>query len=148
MQTFYWQRYSESRLLKETISRLSLKIEQSALEPLIEKLYGELTSRGLAFEPPCFLADEWFCPVGVPAIGIPFYLAHTRLRRLEKKMILDVEGGSTAEFDGGEASLQKMNTAVDFAQTAFAVLVFGVFRSIAHGSCYVNRRDNFGAFIC
>jgi hypothetical protein len=98
MQTFYWQRYSESRLLKETVSRLGLQIEQSALEPLIEKLYGELTSRGLAFEPPCFLADEWFCPVGVPAIGIPFYLAHARLRKLEKKMILDVEGGSSAEF--------------------------------------------------
>lgn len=98
MQTFYWQRYSEKRLLKETVSRLGLKIEHSALEPLIERLYGELTSRGLAFEPPCFLADEWFCPVGVPAIGIPFYLAHTRLRRLEKKMILEVEGGSTTEF--------------------------------------------------
>jgi len=98
MQTFPWQRYSENRLLKEKISRLGLKIELSALEPLIEKLYGELTSRKLAFEPPCFLADEWFCPVGVPAIGIPFYLAHSRLRRLEKKMILEVEGGSTTEF--------------------------------------------------
>lgn len=84
--------------MEQKISRLGLSIEGTALEPLIERLYGELTSRGLAFEPPCFLADEWFCPVGVPAIGIPFYLAHSRLRRLEKKLILDVEGGSTSEF--------------------------------------------------
>ncbi len=84
--------------MEETISRLGLEIQGTALEPLIARLYADLASKGLAFEPPCFLADEWFCPVSVPAIGIPFYLAHSRLRRLEKKMILEVEGGSTTEF--------------------------------------------------
>ncbi len=81
-----------------TISRLGLTITGSALDPLITRLYAELEAQGLSFKPPCFLADEWFCPVGVPAIGIPFYLSHPRLRRLEKEMILEVEGGSTTEF--------------------------------------------------
>ena len=32
-----------------------------------------------------------------PGIAIPFYLAHPRLMRLERKMIIDVEGGTRAE---------------------------------------------------
>ena len=93
-----WRRMKEDKLMNETISRLGLMIEGSALEPLIARLYADLAAKNLTFNPPCFLADEWFCPVGVPAIGIPFYLASPRLRRLEKKMILEVEGGSTTEF--------------------------------------------------
>lgn len=98
MTTLNWRRMKEEKLMDETISRLNLQIEGSVLEPLIARLYSELNAKNLQFNPPCFLADEWFCPVGVPAIGIPFYLASPRLRRLEKKMILEVEGGGTAEF--------------------------------------------------
>lgn len=93
-----WRRLAEHALLEKRIQDLKLAIKGSALEPLIEKLYEELRAKGLVFNPPCFLADEWFCPVGVPAIGVPFYLAHTRLRRLEKKIILEVEGGTKKDF--------------------------------------------------
>jgi hypothetical protein len=34
-------------------------------------LYDELTQKGLGFHPPCFVGDEWFCPVGIPAILSP-----------------------------------------------------------------------------
>ena len=32
-------------------------------------------------------------PVGIPAIFVPFFLVHDRLRALEKTMMLEVEGG-------------------------------------------------------
>jgi hypothetical protein len=50
------------------------------------------------FKPPCELGDEWFVPVGLPVIFVPFYLAHDRLRHLEKKLILEVEGGAPEAF--------------------------------------------------
>jgi len=80
------------------IANLGLKIQGTAIEPLIHQLYRELSLKQLIFKPVCFLADEWFVPVGIPAIGIPFYLAHNRLRRIERKIILDVEGGTKKTF--------------------------------------------------
>jgi len=44
--------------------------------------------------PECYLGDEWFSPEGVPAIAIPFYLAHPRLKLLELHQMLEVEGGT------------------------------------------------------
>ena len=41
--------------------------------------------------------NEWFSPDDTPGIAIPFYLAHPRLMRLERKMIIDVEGGTVPE---------------------------------------------------
>lgn len=89
---------TESALMDKRIRDMPLSLEDTALERLIAQLYRELSEKNLLFHPPCFLADEWFCPVGVPAIGIPFYLAHRRLRKLEKKIMLEVEGGSRREF--------------------------------------------------
>jgi hypothetical protein len=40
------------------------------------------------------LSEEWFSPDGVPGIAVPFYLAHPRLMRLERKMTREVEGGN------------------------------------------------------
>jgi hypothetical protein len=37
-------------------------------------------------------------PVGVPAIFIPFFLAHDRLRKLERRMMLEVEGETPEWF--------------------------------------------------
>ena len=45
-------------------------------------------------KPHYYLADEWLSPTGVPAIGIPFYLAHPRLRQLELRQMMEVEGGT------------------------------------------------------
>ncbi len=72
---------------------LNLQIEGTELESRIERLYEELEARGLSFRPHFWLSEEWFCPDGVPGIAIPFYLAHPRLMRLEKKQMLEVEGG-------------------------------------------------------
>ena len=44
-----------------------------------------------------WLSSEWFSPDGIPGIAIPFYLAHPRLRKLEHRQILEVEGGTEGE---------------------------------------------------
>jgi hypothetical protein len=93
-----WVALSDEQLLERRIRSLKLKIDGSGLEPLIQQLYDELSARGLAFHPPCHLGDEWFVPEGVPIIFIPFYLVHPRLRDLEQKMILEVEGDTPEWF--------------------------------------------------
>ena len=47
--------------------------------------------------PHAWLSDEWFSPDNTPGIAIPFYLAHPRLMRLERRQILEVEGGTASE---------------------------------------------------
>lgn len=104
-----WANYEDEDLLKVRICDLGLKIEGTELETYIEEFYQELEEKNLVFKPPCYLADEWFCPDEEPIIGIPFFLAHSRLKRLEKKMVLEVEGGSKKNFmkllrhEGGHA---------------------------------------------
>ena len=98
MEAVAWVDLSDDQLLEKRISKLGLKLEDSGLRPLIQQLYDELTSKGLVFHPPCHVGDEWFVPVGIPAIFIPFYLVHERLRKLERKIILEVEGESPEWF--------------------------------------------------
>lgn len=93
-----WTNLSDAELLEKKISQLGLKLEGTELQPLIEKLYGELAQKGLLFNPPCHIGDEWFVPVGIPAIFIPFFLTHERLRRLERTMMLEVEGETPEWF--------------------------------------------------
>ncbi len=47
--------------------------------------------------PHAWISSEWFSSDDTPGIAIPFYLAHPRLMRLERKMIIDVEGGTVPE---------------------------------------------------
>ena len=94
--TANWQELPDEQLLQMRIRDLGLRIEGSPLEGPIARLYAELAGRGIGFHPPCYLADEWFCPDKVPIIGVGFFLAHPRLRKLEKKMMLEVEGGTEA----------------------------------------------------
>jgi len=91
-----WERLSDEALLQMRIRDLGLSIHGSSLESLIEKLYEELDAKGIKFHPLCYLADEWLCPDGEPIIGIPFFLAHPRLKHIEQKMMFEVEGGSEA----------------------------------------------------
>ncbi|MDQ2867460.1 MAG: hypothetical protein M3R59_03465 [Verrucomicrobiota bacterium] len=93
-----WAALSDEQLLELRIARLGLRLEGSAVEPLIALLNNELSAKGLAFQPPCHIGDEWFVPVGVPAIFIPFFLVHDRLRALERSMMLEVEGGTVEWF--------------------------------------------------
>src|SRR6201981_279802 len=89
---------SEADLLERRISTLGLRLEGTALEPLIRQLYDELSAKGLVFHPPCHIGDEWFVPIGIPAIFVPFFLVHDRLRALERAMMLEVEGETPEWF--------------------------------------------------
>lgn len=86
----------DEQLLKLRLCDLPIKIENTWLEECINKLYCELHAKNISFKPQCYLADEWLTPDREPVIGIPFYLAHPALMRLEKKMMLEVEGGTKA----------------------------------------------------
>lgn len=89
-----WQSLKDEDLLKLRICDLGVKIEGSELEPRIEQLQNELTTRGVSLRPDCYLGDEWFSPEGVPSIAIPFYLAHPRLKQLEVHQMMEAEGGT------------------------------------------------------
>lgn len=93
-----WMQMNDEELLEQNIARLGLTLEGTGLEAFVQQLYGELDAKGLAFHPPCHVGDEWFCPVGIPAIFIPFFLVHPRLRELERKQILEVEGERADAF--------------------------------------------------
>jgi hypothetical protein len=89
-----WADLPDEELLQWRICDLGLHIEGTVLEERIERLYEELELRGIRFRPHCWLSDEWFSPDGNPGIAIPFYLAHPRLARLERRQMLEVEGGT------------------------------------------------------
>lgn len=89
-----WESLNDEALLSRRICDLRLRLAGSAVEPFVQELYRELDTRGVALHPTCYLTTEWLCPDGVPFIGIPFCLAHPRLNRLEKTMMLEVEGGT------------------------------------------------------
>jgi len=78
-------------LLAQRISDIGLEIRGTLLEKLIDQLYVELAAKGLAFRPPVYLSDQWGCPEGTPLIGVPFYLADTRLSRIEEDYSSAVE---------------------------------------------------------
>jgi len=89
-----WAAWDDEALLDLRLCDLDLRIEGSGIDERIAELGAELEARGIRFRPHFWLADEWFCPDGVPGIGIPFYLAHPRLRRLELAQMLEIEGGT------------------------------------------------------
>ncbi len=93
-----WSSLSDDELQEKKISQLGLRLEGTKLQPLIQQLYDELSQKGLVFHPPCHIGDEWFVPVGIPAIFTPFFLAHDRLRQLERKIIFEVEGDTPEAF--------------------------------------------------
>jgi len=89
-----WEKLPDEEILKIRVRDLGIQIQGSELQLLIERLYEELDARGICFHPQCYLTDEWLCPDKIPIIGIPFCLAHPRLKQLEKKMMFEVEGGT------------------------------------------------------
>jgi hypothetical protein len=85
---------SDEEVLQMRIGDLKLRIPGTELESRIQTFYGELDEKQIGFKPLCYLGDEWFCPEGALTIAIPFYLAHPRLKKLEEKMMMEVEGGT------------------------------------------------------
>src|SRR5438067_11089559 len=98
MEASDWAGLSDEQLLERRISNLGLTLETTTLEPLIQQLYTELSAKGLGFHPPTHIGDEWFVPIGMPAIFVPFFLVHDRLRSLERSMMLEVEGETPEWF--------------------------------------------------
>jgi hypothetical protein len=92
-----WEDWPRERLLDMRIRDLGLQLEGTWLEARVDALYRELEQRDIALRPHCWLSDEWFSPRNVPGIAIPFYLAHPRLIRLERSMVLEAEGSSPQE---------------------------------------------------
>jgi len=129
---------SDEEILQMRVRDLGTQIAGSELEPLVERLYSELDARGITCHPPCYLADEWLCPEKMPIIGIPFCLAHPRLKHIEQKMMYEVEGGSEAycmkllRHECGHA----LNYAYDFYKKTRWRELFGLFSAKYSGSYY------------
>jgi hypothetical protein len=94
---YAWETLSDEELLKRPLSSLRVTVRGTWLEACLRSLHEELKDRGIRLRPHAWVSSEWFSPDGKPGIAIPFYLTHPRLMKLEKKMMLDVEGGSWSE---------------------------------------------------
>jgi hypothetical protein len=93
---YRWERLDDAALLQLRLRELHLQLRRSPLLcACVARLHAELAARGIRFRPHVWLAEEWFSPDGVPGIAIPFYLAHPRLRSLERRMTHEVEGSNT-----------------------------------------------------
>jgi len=87
-----WAVLPDDQLLAIRLCDLELAIAGTEIEGRIGHVNDELEARGLV-RPHYWLSDEWFTPDGVPGVAIPFYLAHSRLAKLELAQMLEVEGG-------------------------------------------------------
>src|SRR5437764_14608895 len=94
---FAWASLPDEELLALRLKDLGVRLEGTWLERCLEDLQFELAHRDLRLRPHAWISSEWFSPSDTPGIAIPFYLAHPRLMRLERKMIIDVEGGTVPE---------------------------------------------------
>jgi hypothetical protein len=94
---FAWAALPDAELLEVRLKDLKLTIEGTWLEDCLLTLDDELAQAGLRVRPHAWISSEWFSPDSTPGIAIPFYLVHPRLMRLERKMIIDVEGGTWRE---------------------------------------------------
>jgi hypothetical protein len=89
-----WVSLKDEELLALRICDLGVRLPGSELEPRLNQLFDDLATRGVTLRPDCYLGDEWFSPDGVPAIAMPFFLAHPRLKALEMHLMMEVEGGT------------------------------------------------------
>ena len=91
----HWARLPDEELLRLRFCDLELSMERAPIKRMIARLYRELESRGIHFKPHLWFSEEWFSPDGVPGIAVPFYLAHPRLERLERRIMREAEGGNS-----------------------------------------------------
>src|SRR5690606_8754821 len=89
-----WAHWDDEALLSLRFKELGLRVRGSAVAADVERLGRELARRGITFRPHVWLSLSWFSPDGVPGIAVPFYAAHARLCRLERRLIGEAEGGS------------------------------------------------------
>ncbi|MCP3916339.1 MAG: hypothetical protein GY711_12350 [bacterium] len=89
-----WTALPDDELLDWRLCDLGLELEGTALQERLDQLDNELERAGLRFRPYAWLSSDWFTPDGATGFAIPFFLAHTRLMRLERAQMLEVEGGT------------------------------------------------------
>jgi hypothetical protein len=89
-----WPDLSDDELLELRLADLPLSLKGTVVETRIDQLKRELTARGLNFPLHFYLSDEWFTPDGQASMAVPFYLAHPRLERLERRIMREAEGGN------------------------------------------------------
>jgi hypothetical protein len=97
VRNYRWAAWPDEELFKLRLKDLKLTLRGTWLQDCLDELYKELAQKGLRLRPHAWISDEWFSPDDTPGIAFPFYLAHPRLMRLERKMIIDVEGGTRTE---------------------------------------------------
>jgi putative zinc-binding metallo-peptidase len=90
-----WARLTDEQLLSLRFCDLGLTLRGTVVERKVHEIERELEGRGLRFKPHVWLSEEWFSPDGVPGLAVPFYMAHPRLMRLERRMMLEAEGGNS-----------------------------------------------------
>lgn len=93
-----WEKLTDSQLLDVRLRDLGLRIEGTWIEECLEDLYEDLERRDIPFRPHAWLSSEWFVADHVPGIAVPFYLAHPRLMKLERRQMLEVEGDTREEM--------------------------------------------------
>lgn len=86
--------HTTKQLLQVKICDLKLRIQHTPTQRLVERLFDEISDKGLKFKPDVWVSTSWFSPYGVPGFAIPFYLLHPRLVELEHKYLGVVEGGT------------------------------------------------------
>ncbi len=89
-----WHTWRDDRLLRLPMRELKLGIAGTEVETRVDQLREELEAAGIVYRPNVWLSDEWFSSPDCPGIAVPFYLAHPRLKRLERRMMFEVEGGT------------------------------------------------------
>ncbi len=92
---YRWESLDDAELMGVRMCRLGVRLRDSLAWKDIERLYEELERRQIRFRPHCWLSSEWFSPDGIPGIAVPFFVTHPRLRRLEHRLMGEVEGGNS-----------------------------------------------------
>jgi hypothetical protein len=90
-------RLTDKELLQRRFCDLPIRLRGTPVEQRAHQVFSELTSRHIKVKPSIWLAEEWFNPDGTVGFAIPFYLAHPRLVRLERRLMLEAEGASERE---------------------------------------------------
>lgn len=91
---YFWEKYSDKKLLQVPLCDLELQLEGTWVDQVILRLRLELLQRGIAVRPHFWVSDEWLTPDGVIGVAIPFFILHPRLIAFERRFMLDVEGGT------------------------------------------------------
>ena len=90
---------SYNSLLNSSFKELKdLWVKTQPVPDDMAQINRELTKKGCIFlHPKAYWGDEWFSPSESTSISVPFYLAHSKLKKLEKKMIGFAEGETKKE---------------------------------------------------